>query len=178
MAGETRELVRLAALASDNLTTIAHAQGAQGSLICRSRTFPVLPLHVSASGKAWLTTLPREVALRRALASGLGMPGKYGPKEIKTIEEFVAELDRTAKRGYGVAREEAEEAIGAVAAAVVTTTGQAVGALAIVMPAFRLTDERVAEFGEKAKAGAAELALVWPLRAIAGPDAIDGDISA
>src|SRR5258707_1329472 len=59
VAKESRELVRLAVLANNKLTTIAHAQGAQGSLICRSRTFPVLPLHVSASGKAWLAAFPR-----------------------------------------------------------------------------------------------------------------------
>ncbi|WP_331375309.1 IclR family transcriptional regulator [Sinorhizobium chiapasense] len=178
VARESRELVRLAALASDNLTTIAHAQGAQGSLICRSRTFPVLPLHVSASGKVWLSTLSREAALKRALESGLGKPGSYGPREIKTVEEFMKELDRTAKRGYGIALEEAEEAVGAVAAAVVTASGQTVGTLAIVAPAFRLAEKRLDELGEKALAGAAELALLWPLRSVASPTTVDGDTAA
>ncbi|RWO31839.1 MAG: IclR family transcriptional regulator [Mesorhizobium sp.] len=170
IARESRELIRLAALAGSNLTTIAHAQGAQGSLICRSRTFPVLPLHVSASGKVWLATLSREAALKRALEAGLGKPGSYGPREIRTVDEFMLELDRTTTRGYGVALEEAEEAIGAVAAPIVTASGQFVGALAIVAPAFRLNEMRLAELGEQTKAGAAELALLWPLRSVAGPD--------
>ncbi|MDK1389807.1 IclR family transcriptional regulator [Sinorhizobium sp. 8-89] len=175
LAKDSRELIRLAALASENLTTIAHAQGAQGSLICRSRTFPVLPLHVSASGKVWLATLPREEALKRALESGLGKPGVYGPREIKTVDEFMSELDRTTTRGCGIALEEAEEAVGAVAAPIITASGQFVGALAIVGPAFRLSETRLSELGEQAKASAAELALVWPLRSVAGPDARDGD---
>ncbi|MER9020060.1 IclR family transcriptional regulator [Mesorhizobium sp. M0195] len=170
VARESRELVCLAALASDNLTTIAHAQGAQGTLICRSRTLPVLPLHVSASGKAWLATISREAALERALESGLGKPGNYGPRQIKTVDEFMSEFDRTALRGYGIALEEAEEAIGAVAATIATASGQAVGVLAIVAPAFRLNEKRLAELGEQAKAGAAELALLWPLRSVARPD--------
>ncbi|RWO23568.1 MAG: IclR family transcriptional regulator [Mesorhizobium sp.] len=178
IARETRELVRLAALASNNLTTIAHAQGAQGGLICRSRTFPVLPLHVSASGKVWLASLPREIALKRALDSGLGRPGKCGPQEIKTVNDFISELDRTAMRGYGVALEEAEEAIGAVAATVVSASGRAVGTLAIVAPAFRLNQNRQAELGEQVKAGAAELALLWPLRSVASLDAADDDAAA
>ncbi|MDK1493712.1 IclR family transcriptional regulator [Sinorhizobium sp. 7-81] len=175
LARSSRELIRLAALVSENLTTVAHAQGAQGSLICRSRTFPVLPLHVSASGKVWLATLSREAALKRALEAGLGKPGSYGPREIKTVDEFMSELDRTAARGYGIALEEAEEAIGAVAAPIVTTSGQFVGSLAIVAPAFRLNEARLEELGAQAKASAAELALVWPLRSVAGSDSGEGD---
>lgn len=175
LARDSKELIRLAALAGDNLTTIAHAQGAQGSLICRSRTFPVLPLHVSASGKVWLATLRREVALKRALDAGLGKPGSFGPQEIKTVDEFMSELDETATRGYGIALEEAEEAVGAVAAPIVTAAGQFVGALAIVAPAFRLNEKRLEELGKLAMASAAELALVWPLRSLVGPDTGDGD---
>lgn len=175
LARDSRELIRLAALANDNLTTIAHAQGAQGSLICRSRTFPILPVHVSASGKVWLATLSREAAIKRALEAGLGKPGSYGPREIKTVDEFMAELDRTATRGFGVALEEAEEAVGAVASPIVTVSGQFIGALAIVAPAFRLNDKRLEELGGQARASAAELALVWPLRSVAGPDTSEGD---
>lgn len=166
MARESCELVRLAALYSGNLTTIAHAQGAQGSLICRSRTFPVLPVHVSASGKMWLSTLPRETALRLALNAGLGTKGKYGPRAITKVDEFMAELDRTAERGFGIAVEEAEEAVGSVAALIVRPSGEAVGAIAIVAPVFRLDEKRLQELGKIVCAGAVELAMLWPLKSL------------
>jgi DNA-binding IclR family transcriptional regulator len=167
VALESRELVRMAVLANDSLTTIAHAQGAQGSLICRSRTFPTLPLHVSASGKAWLATLPREEALRLVLQAGIARKPLYGPNAIDTVDALIAELDATAARGFGIAREEAENGVGAVAAAIRPLGGAAVGALAIVVPVFRLEEARVPGLGELARAAADELALVWPLRRIA-----------
>src|SRR5262249_30007992 len=107
-AAEAGELVRLAIVENDELVTIAHAQGAQGSLVCQSRVFPTLPLHVTASGKAWLATLPNERALELVLESGFGTPNAYGPNAIRSVEDMLRELERTRERGYGLAVEEAE----------------------------------------------------------------------
>jgi DNA-binding IclR family transcriptional regulator len=170
VAKESHELVRLAVLANRKLTTVAHAQGAQGSLICSSRTFPVLPVHVTASGKAWLATLPREEALRLALEAGLGRKGQYGRNAITSADALIQQLDRAVELGYAAAWDEAEDGLAAVAAAVRPDSEDAVGALAIVAPSFRMRDERVAELAKIVVAGAADLALVWPLRAIPSED--------
>jgi len=166
LAKQSRELVRLAVLENENLTTIGHAQGAQGSLICQSRAFPTLPLHVTASGKAWLATLPTEEALRLVLSAGLGKPQEFGPKAITTADALLKELALTAKRGFGLAVEEAEPGVSSVASAIKRDDGQVVGAIAIVAPAFRLQGKRVRELAGLAQAGAAELADVWPLCAL------------
>ena len=170
LAKQSRELVRLAVLENENLTTIGHAQGAQGSLICQSRSFPTLPLHVTASGKAWLATLPTEEALRLVLSAGLGKPRAFGPKAITTADALMKELALTAKRGFGLAVEEAEPGVSSVASAIKLDGGRIVGAIAIVAPAFRLQGKRIRELAELAQSGAAELADLWPLRALARDD--------
>jgi len=168
LARQSRELVRLSALADGNLTTIGHAQGAQGSLVCQSRLFPTLPLHVTASGKAWLSTLPMEDALRLVLEAGFGRSGEFGPNAIDRIEVLQEELLLTARRGYGLVIEEAEPGVASVAAVIRPEGREVAGCVAVVAPAFRLGPERIIEVAALAQAAAADLALVWPLRSISG----------
>lgn len=163
VARESQELVRLAVLANGNLTTIAHSQGAQGSLVCQSRIFPILPLHVTASGKAWLATLPEEEALKRVLQVGFGAPGDFGPRALRTVDALRDELRATKKRGYGTALEEAESGVSSVAVVIQPKT-EVVAVLAVVAPAIRLSKTRATEIAKIAKQGATDLELVWPLR--------------
>jgi DNA-binding IclR family transcriptional regulator len=167
VAAESRELVRLAVVNNDELTTIAHAQGAQGSLVCQSRVFPKLPLHVTASGKAWLATLSNEVALKLALAAGFGAPDDYGPNAVRSANALLRELKKTRERGYGLAIEEAEPGLSAIAVMVTPQTGPK-GVLAIVGPAVRMSDERIGELVDVARRAAKNLALLWPLRRLHG----------
>ena len=170
VAQESRELVRLAVINNDELTTVAHAQGAQGSLICQSRVFPQLPLHVTASGKAWLASLTNEAALKLVLAAGFGAPGDYGPNAVRSASALLSDLKATRKRGYGVAREEAETGVSAISVLVRSERGPVQGALAIVAPAVRMNDARQAELAVLAHAAAKELAMLWPLRSLSWSD--------
>jgi DNA-binding IclR family transcriptional regulator len=163
-AAEAGELVRLAIVENDELVTIAHAQGAKGSLVCQSRVFPTLPLHVTASGKAWLATLPNERALELILKGGFGGRYAYGPNAIRNVEDMLRELARTRERGYGLAVEEAEPGVTAVAVAIRPGGASARAAIAITGPAVRMSDARIAEFAKIAQARADELAALWPLR--------------
>ena len=171
VAAESRELVRFAVIEQGDLTTIAHAQGAQGSLVIQSRIFPTLPLHVTASGKAWLAMLPEETAFRMVLAAGFGEPGAFGPNALRSVEALQRELAATRERGYGVAIEEAEPGVAAVAVTICPVPGIAQGVLAIAAPAVRMTPERIVEMAAIARKGAEDLALLWPLRSLA-PGAI------
>lgn len=165
LAKEIHELVRLGVVANGRITTIASAQGAQGSLACQLRVIPTLPAHVTASGKAWLATLSDEVALKVVLESGFHNAGDFGPNAVSSIDALLSELKKTRRQGFGLAREEAEPGVSSVAA-VVSVGGDSVAALAVVAPSFRLGEERVAAIAEKVKRAAAELSTVWPLRTI------------
>jgi DNA-binding IclR family transcriptional regulator len=77
----------------------------------------------------------------------------------------MAELKVTLERGYGVASNEAEPGVTAVAAAIRDdASGQSMGTVSIAGPSARMTDARIAELGALVVRSAAELARLWPLR--------------
>jgi DNA-binding IclR family transcriptional regulator len=164
VAAACRELVRLAVVENGELTTIAHAQGAQGSLACQSRVFPSLPLHVTASGKAWLATLSNEAALKKVLTAGFGGPKDYGPNAVRSVNALIKELKRTRERGFGLAVEEAEPGVSAVAVTICPDGREIRGVLAVVGPAVRMNETRIEDIAGIAQSGANELAMLWPLR--------------
>lgn len=170
VAQESKELVRLAVVDNKELTTIAHAQGAQGSLVCQSRVFPQLPLHVTASGKAWLSSLSNEAALKLVLAAGFGAPTDYGPNAVRSVSNLLSDLKATRERGYGLALEEAEPGLSAVSVVVRPQGGQVKGTLAIVAPAVRMGDARQVALAGIAHTAAKELAMLWPLRNLTWTD--------
>ena len=166
VAAGTRELVRLAVVENGELTTIAHAQGAQGSLACQSRVFPSLPLHVTASGKAWLATLSNEAALKMVLTAGFGEPKDYGPNAVRSVNALIKELKRTRERGFGLAIEEAEPGVAAVAVTICPDGRDIRGVLAVIGPAVRMSETRIEEIVGIARSAADELAMLWPLRQV------------
>ena len=166
LAAESREFARLAIVDGGSLIWLAHAQGAVSGLLYQpSIHISKVPLHVTATGKAWLATLSHEEALQHVLKSGFKEPSRYGPNAISSIETFMAELKVTLERGFGVAFNEAEPGVTAVAAAIRDdSSGQSMGTVSIAGPSARMTDARIAELGALVVRSAAELARLWPLR--------------
>jgi IclR family transcriptional regulator, acetate operon repressor len=164
LAARSGEFARLAIVDGGTLTWLAHAQGATGGLLYQPLLgINTVPLHVTATGKAWLSSLPREVALQHVLKSGF--KGKFGPNAIGSIEKLMAELDSTAQRGFGLAVNEAEPGVTAVATVIrAEATGVALGTVSIAGPSVRMTAHRVEELGLLVIQAAAELASLWPLR--------------
>jgi IclR family transcriptional regulator, acetate operon repressor len=99
-----------------------------------------VPLHCSALGKVFLAhgaaTLPEGALERRT------------PATITSRETLAAQLAEVRVKGYGVAREELEPGLIAVAAAVRDRDGNVVAALSISGPSVRLGPDRTAELGE------------------------------
>ena len=166
LAARSQEFVRLAIVDGGSLTWLAHAQGATGGLLYQpSLTTDKVPLHVTASGKAWLASLPRELAMQHAMKSGLTDVGKFGPNAINSIDRLMGELDMTATRGFGTAMNEAEPGVTAVACAIRTDgLGDALGTVSIAGPTARMGASRIEEMGQLAVQSASEFAALWPLR--------------
>jgi DNA-binding IclR family transcriptional regulator len=146
LADETGELVRMALAEGEAMTWIAKAQGARSGL----RVDPVMgqpvALHATATGKVWLASLSRESAMRIVFRDGFGTTAKDGPKVMQSVDALMAELDRTAARGYGLADEEAEPGISAIAVGIADSAGTRVlGTLSVAGPSVRLTEARRSE---------------------------------
>jgi IclR family transcriptional regulator, acetate operon repressor len=166
LAARCREFARMAVVDGDSLTWLAHAQGATVGLMYQpSLASNAVPLHATASGKAWLATLPLDAALNNVRRQGFGDAERYGPNAVRTASAFKRELELTMQRGWGLAVNEAEPGVTAVAAAIRPADGgAALGTVSIAGPSVRMTDKRIGEVAPLVLQAAAELATLWPAR--------------
>ena len=177
IAQESREFVRLAVVDGHALVWVAHAQGATGGLMYQpTLTTNTVPLYATASGKAWLATLPSERAVEHVKHNGgFSHADGYGPNVIRSMDAMLREIRATEKRGFGVAVNEAEFGVSAVAAPVrAGKTGPGLGTISIAGPTARMTDKRIQELARLVLRGAAELSDLWPLRFRGTSAAMDG----
>ena len=166
-AHDCREFARLAVVDGNALVWIAHAQGATGGLLYQpAETTGTVPLFATATGKAWLSTLePNDAVQHIATQGGFGHADQYGPNVIRSIDALLKELRATAKRGYGLAFNEAEPGVTAIAAAIRSGGDKAtVGTVSIAGPSARMTESRVRELAPLVTQCAAELSTLWPTR--------------
>jgi IclR family transcriptional regulator, acetate operon repressor len=170
LAHQCHEFARLAVVDDSSLTWLAHAQGATVGLLYQpSLTTNAVPLYVTASGKIWLTTLPPEQAIDKVRRIGFGDADRYGPNAIRSLAALRRELELTARRGYGLALNEAEPGVTAVAAAIRQAGGSpTLGTVSIAGPSVRMTESRVRELAPLVMQAASELAALWPLRPRSG----------
>lgn len=175
MAREATDLVRLAVVEDESLTTVAFAQGARVGLIYQPEMIATVPLHCSASGKAWLATLPNTEAVRLAVRQkGFGKPGAFGPRALETVEDLIDHLEQARARGWASAYEEHERGVAAVAAPIRQggDAGPAVAVVSIAGPLARYDEQGMQAAAVRVMAGARALADVWPLRGLLPPSAV------
>jgi IclR family transcriptional regulator, acetate operon repressor len=166
-AHECKEFARLAVVDGSALVWIAHAQGAIGGLKYQpAETTGNVPLFATATGKAWLATLdPNDVMQHVAKQGGFSRADRYGPNVIRSIDALLKELRATARRGYGLAFNEAEPGVTAIAAPIRSGGDSAtVGTVSIAGPSARITEERVRELAPLVTQCATELSTLWPIR--------------
>ncbi|MEO8485672.1 MAG: IclR family transcriptional regulator [Betaproteobacteria bacterium] len=167
LAARTGELARLALVDGDALTWVAKAQGAATGLRYDADAGRGVILHATATGKAWLATLPEERALalvereRRIGTRGLG------PRAIASLAAMKREMRLTRRRGFGVAIEEGEPGVAAIAVAIRPRgdpSAHACGTVSVAGPLARMDATRRAVLAREAHASAAELGELWPAR--------------
>ena len=163
VAAQCRELVRVTVVEGRGLAWLASAQGAAPGLMYQPAMTGAIALHATANGKAWLATMSDEDATRYALQGGLGKRGPWGPRAVKTVGGLIKELHATRKRGYGVALEEAEPGVGAIAVAIrAGVKGPAVGTMSVAGPLLRVGPARHEEFHGLLRNAAETLGSIWP----------------
>ena len=171
LAGQCREFARLAVVDGNTLVWVAQAQGASGGLLYQpSLASNTVPLYATASGKAWLATLKTDQAIHNVLRNGgFDAADRYGPNVLRSVETLLRELDATRQRGFGVAMNEAEPGVTALATSIrASDDGVALGTVSIAGPSLRMTEVRVQELAPFVLHCAAELSKLWPLRPRSG----------
>ncbi len=167
LAHKTREYCRLAVVEDENLVWIARAQGATAGLRYDPPMGTEIVLHATATGKAWLASLPETEALRIVCARGFQAGGRTGPNALSDVDALRAHLTETRKRGVALAIEEGE--IGTVAMAIVFRAGPApdaaiAGTLSVAGPLPRMSEDRRDPIAQALREAAQEMAAIWPLR--------------
>jgi len=167
LARECREFARLAVVDGDTLVWVAHAQGAVGGLLYQPLLASnTVPLYATASGKAWLATLPADAAMEIVVRNGgFDAADRYGPNAVRTIDALMRELDATSRRGFGLAVNEAEPGVTALATTIrAEKSGAVLGTVSIAGPSLRMTKTRIQELSPLVLRSASELSSLWPLR--------------
>ncbi|SAL14069.1 IclR family transcriptional regulator [Caballeronia peredens] len=167
LARETHEFVRLAVADGDTLVWLAQAQGATAGLIYQppSSATGKVTLYSTATGKAWLSTMPRERAIQIVVDMGFGEADRQGPNVVRSVDDLLKELAITEQRGYAIAVSEAEPGVSALAVPIrVNGMGPALGTVSVAGPSVRMTAAQIEEIAPRLRSTAAELAELWPLR--------------
>jgi IclR family transcriptional regulator, acetate operon repressor len=172
LAEETGEYCRLAVVDGGGLTWIARAQGSTQGLRYDPPMGREVVLHATATGKAWLATLPEEEALRIVFARGFPTPRNgdqkmFGKGVVRTVDALRAHLKETRRRGYGLAIEEGEPGTVAMAAsfrANESAKAPIAGTISVAGPLIRLGPARREQISPLLAVAAHDLAALWPLR--------------
>ncbi|HEY0918316.1 IclR family transcriptional regulator [Devosia sp.] len=159
LAQQSGELVRLAVVDGDRLTWVAKAQGARTGLRYDPDMGAEAHLASSASGHAWLMTLPDEKALELVASQGFGTAKDRGPNAPLSTTKLLRFLKSARARGFSIAQETFTSGMTGLAAPVRSTEGPAVGVISIYGPTLRLGENRQQDLGEELMAAADELAL-------------------
>jgi IclR family transcriptional regulator, acetate operon repressor len=163
LARRSRELVRMSLVQDEALVWVGSAQGSPPGLMYAPSMSGHIPLGATANGKAWLSTLPLEVAVR-ILEGNEPSDTPLGPNAIMDRGALLAELDRTRSRGWGLSVEEAEAGIVAIAAPIVLPQREAaIGAVSVAGPTLRITPDRYGDLARLISEAARDLAALWPV---------------
>jgi DNA-binding IclR family transcriptional regulator len=163
LADRTHELARLTVATGSGLVWLGSAQGAPPGLVYQPAMDGALVLHATANGKAFLATLDDAAALRLARDGGLGSR-RPTPHTLADDAALLADLARVRARGYGVADQEAELGVTAVAVAIRGADGPALGTVSVAGPSLRLPARRIGDLVVALNETAGALAAVWPTR--------------
>ncbi|SHK80861.1 transcriptional regulator, IclR family [Pseudonocardia thermophila] len=101
-----------------------------------------VPLHATSQGKAILAFLPAVLVER--LLPRLDYI-RYTPNTVTSMAELAADLEQVRKRRYALNFEEREPDVRSVATAILDPLGNAVAAVCIGAPKFRLDDHRAVD---------------------------------
>lgn len=159
LAESSGELARLGVVEDDHITFVGKAQGAKSGLRYDPDMGSQPPLHCTASGQAWLATLPDERAIELVSRQG-GLSAKVQnvPRAPKTIQQFLKDLNGARARGYGMAIETYEVGMTSIAAAVRNpVTNEVVGIVSLAGPTSRLPESRLKELAPLLLAAASDM---------------------
>jgi len=178
LARETGEHVRLAEVAEDHLTWVLQAtKNTRGLQYRRALDEKIIP-HTTAAGKAWLSTMRDERAMRILAAWDIENSREYaGPNARVSIRDIFDDIALIRKEGHAVVREEGEVGVCVVAVPVFDISradkSTPVATLSIAGPIARMREETLDAHIEHLKRSAIRVGECWSLwTSVSGEDSL------
>lgn len=164
LARDTGESVRMSLADSHGLTWVAQAQGARFGLRYNPDMGQPVVLHATATGRAWMATMPEEEALALVDMRGFDVPSGFGRQKVLTGADLSNELNRTRDRGYGLAVEEGEPGIVAVAMAIrAQDATRGSGTISVAGPVVRMSLDALDRIIPELSRAVSKIEELWPL---------------
>lgn len=148
LAAESGQLVRLALADQERLIWVARCQGARSGLRYDSDIDhgEEVPLDSSATGLAWLSALPFDVALRRVVQQQVPLRHQPGPEVPHSLEDVTRRIQEAQSKGWAEVHNANEAGVAAMAVPVLERdSGKALGSLSIAGPSVILDEKRMQE---------------------------------
>lgn len=167
LAARTEEYCRLAMVEGERLVWIACAQGARTGLRYEPPMNQEVIIHATATGKAWLATMPEATALKIVNAHGLKARASAGARVARDLSGVRRHWAETRSRGYALAVDEGEHGTVAVAVPFHAWAGEdapVAGTISVAGPALRMPESRQRQVAAALKSAATEMSRLWPLR--------------
>jgi DNA-binding IclR family transcriptional regulator len=160
VAAASGEFVRLSVVDGDRLTWVAKAQGARRGLRYDPEMGADAQLSCTASGHAWLMTLPDDEALMLVAKQGFGRPEDFGPNAPTTPQALLSALQQARTRGYAITIETFTPGMSVIAVPVQRPGKPATGVISVAGPTFRFDEPKMVSLVPILLEAAAELAAV------------------
>jgi IclR family transcriptional regulator, acetate operon repressor len=167
LADATGELARLAVVENENLFWVLAAVSEKRMLQINPLLTPSIKLHGTATGKAWLASMPearaRAILTKRELVA-------WTPKTVTDLERLLEELAEVRRRGWAFTIEESEPGVSAVAAPIMIVDldrqARCVGTVSLAAPTNRMDREALTAAAPLVADAAKRAGQMWPITAL------------
>ncbi|MCM3713825.1 IclR family transcriptional regulator [Halalkalibacter oceani] len=141
ISAEVKELVQLSVVSQEKVYFVQKIEG-DNQLKVADMLGKEAPLHCSAAGKMWLSTLPQEEIIR--LVSQHGM-SRYTENTITDLNELLKELEKIKQLDYALSLEEFNHGITGVAVPVYSNAKerQLMASIVITAPTVRMSEQKI-----------------------------------
>lgn len=167
LADATGELARLALVEKESLFWVLAAVSEKRMLQVNPLFTPSIKLHGTATGKAWLASMPdaraRAILTKNKLES-------WTPNTITDLGRILEELAEVRKRGWALTIEESESGVSAVAAPILIVDldhqTRCVGVVSLAAPTNRMDREALTAAARLVADAAKRAGQMWPITAL------------
>lgn len=146
-----------------NKTLVLAEKIADRAIVAKSALFEQFPIHVCSCGKAYLLTLDEE-QLKTALGGYRLTP--FTKNTVSSLPALKKQLTQFRRLGYTLCRDEFSVGLSSMCSAIYDAEDKFAGAIAVIGPTFRFTDENIESWAKILSQATAKLSLEFKARGI------------